>query len=46
MAKKNPFCHKAADIGTHDQIHVLFSNYTWSREDSSSMSAEEWSHIK
>ena len=22
----------AADIGTHDQIHVLFSNYTWTRD--------------
>jgi chloride channel 2 len=35
----------ASDIGTHDQIHVLFSNYSWTREPTS-MTVDEWDHVK
>ena len=36
---------QAGDIGTHEQIHILFSNYTWSKEPTE-MSVDEWDHIK
>eukprot|EP00095_Tigriopus_kingsejongensis_P012757 snap_masked-scaffold30_size591359-processed-gene-2.10 protein:Tk12757 transcript:snap_masked-scaffold30_size591359-processed-gene-2.10-mRNA-1 annotation:"chloride channel protein 2 isoform x2" len=36
---------QASDISTHDQIHVLFSNYTWS-QDPADMSVDEWDHVK
>jgi len=40
-----PGMFQAADITTHEQIEILFSNYTWARnvED---MTPDEYSHIK
>ena len=36
---------QASDIGTHHQIGILFSNYTWTR-DPQEMSVDEWDHVK
>lgn len=36
---------QAADVSTHDQVHILFSNYTWSKNPDE-MSVDEWDHIK
>ena len=36
---------QAGDIGTHEQIHILFSNYTWSK-DPAEMSVDEWAHVQ
>ena len=36
---------QASEIGTHEQVEILFSNYTWTREPEE-MSVEEWAHVK
>jgi hypothetical protein len=36
---------QAADITTHEQIEILFSNYTWVRG-SEEMTVEEYNHVK
>jgi len=36
---------QASEIGTHDQIHDLFINYTWSRN-YTEMTVEEWKHVR
>ena len=36
---------KAADITTHEQIEILFSNYTWVRG-RQEMTVEEYEHVK
>jgi hypothetical protein len=38
-------CSQAADITTHEQIEILFSNYTWAR-DSDEMTVDEYNHVK
>merc|ERR1719167_1727367 len=35
----------SADVNTHDQIHALFSNYTWA-QDEADLSVDEYDHIK
>jgi len=40
-----PGMFQAADITTHEQIEVLFSNYTWAR-DIQEMTPDEYSHVK
>ena len=42
---KNICIYQAADITTHEQIEVLFSNYTWAR-DIEDMTPDEYSHVK
>jgi hypothetical protein len=43
--KRERNVQQAADITTHEQIEILFSNYTWVRG-RHEMSVEEYNHVK